>query len=350
MKKSPPMKKFAILATGSIKLVATTAALLITSGQPTFAADENVKLTDNDGKLRIELDGKLFTEYLYDDNRADFFPFFYPIIGADESPMMRNFPMKKVRGESDDHPHHRSLWFGHHDINGVDFWAVNANNKQPLGKTVHQKFTNIKSGSDSGTFTSINHYIAPGGKIVCTDERTVVIHKRDPKTDARILDFTITFKADHGKVVFGDNKDGCMAIRLNPSMRVDPQRKNVEDPIPAEGHILNSEGIRDKDAWGKRADWVDLTGPVNGKPVGVAIFDHPSNLRHPTWWHARTYGLVSANPFGKHHFEKLDDDTAGNYTIKEGDELTLRYRFYFHRGDEKQGKIAEQYEAFSKEK
>lgn len=183
-----------------------------------------------------------------------------------------------------------------------------------------------------------------------TDERTIVIHNRDPKTDARILDFSITFKATNGKVVFGDNKDGCMAIRLHPSMRVDQQRKNIENPIKAEGHIFNSEGIRDKPAWGKRAKWVDMTGPVDGKAVGVSIFDPPSNLRHPAWWHARSYGLISANPFGKHHCEDLKDDpTAGNYTLEEGEILTLRYRFYFHKGDEKQAKVAEHYENFSKE-
>ena len=320
------------------------------TGLHTFAADEGVKLTDADGKIRIELDGKLFTEYLYNSGKSDFFPIFYPVIGPGEVLMTRDYPMKKRAGESNDHPHHRSLWFGHHDINGVDFWAVQGNRNQPLGKTLHQKFTNMKSGKDSGGFTSENNYVGPDGKIICTDERTVVIHKRDPKTDARILDFTITFKASHGKVVFGDNKDGCMAIRLHPSMRVDPQKKNIKNPIPAEGHMLNSEGIRDKPAWGKRAKWVDLTGSVDGKPVGVAIFDHPSNLRHPTWWHARTYGLISANPFGRHHFEGIKDNpTIGNYTLKEGGKLTLRYRFYFHRGDEKQGKVAEHYDAFSKE-
>ncbi|MFK5923995.1 MAG: PmoA family protein [Verrucomicrobiota bacterium] len=342
------MKKSSLFLNGSAMLASATLLLFSSTHAP--AADEGVKITDGDGKLRIELDGKLFTEYLYNSGKSDFFPIFYPVLGPGEVLMTRDYPMKKREGESSDHPHHRSLWFGHHDINGVDFWAVQGNNKQPLGKTVHQKFTNIKSGKNSGTFTSENNYVTPDGKIVLTDERTIVIHQRDPKTDARMLDFTIKFKASHGKVVFGDNKDGCMAIRLHPSMRVDQQRKDVENPIKAEGHILNSEGVRDKPAWGKRAKWVDMTGPVDGKAVGVSIFDHPSNLRHPTWWHARSYGLVSANPFGKHHFEGLKDQPeAGNYTLDEGKTLTLRYRFYFHQGDEKQGKVAEHYEAFSKE-
>ncbi len=337
------------ITTPSILALSLVSAALLVFPNPASAA-EGVKISQDDGKLRIELDGKLFTEYLYNSGKSDFFPIFYPVIGPGEVPMTRDYPMKERAGESSDHPHHRSLWFGHHDINGIDFWAVKENGNQPLGKTVHQKFTKIESGLDSGIFTSENNYVAPDGKVVCSDERTVVIHRRDPKTDARILDFTITFKASNGDVVFGDNKDGCMAIRIHPSMRVDPQRKDVENPIPAEGYIVNSEGVRDKPAWGKRAAWVDMAGPVNGKMVGVAIFDHPSNLRHPTWWHARSYGLISANPFGKHHFENIKDNPkAGNYTLEAGQNLTFRYRFYFHKGDEKQGKVAEHYKAFSKE-
>ena len=59
---------------------------------------------------------------------------------------------------------------------------------------------------------------------------------------------------------------------------------------------MNSAGNRDNDAWGKRADWCDYFSEHDGKVYGVAIFDHPQNLRHPTWWLARDYGLFGANP------------------------------------------------------
>ena len=78
------------------------------------------------------------------------------------------------------------------------------------------------------------------------------------------------------------------------------------------------------------APQVRLVG-VDGEPVGVAIFDHPDNLRHPTWWHARTYGLVAANPFGVHDFERQPAG-AGDLVLAQGEELTLRYRVVMHRG------------------
>ena len=77
---------------------------------------------------------------------------------------------------------------------------------------------------------------------------------------------------------------------------------------------------------------------IDGKTIGMAIFDHPSNPRHPTWWHARYYGLVAANPFGIHDFEKQPDGT-GDLTIPAGKSVTFRYRFLFHEGDYKAADI-----------
>jgi hypothetical protein len=108
-----------------------------------------------------------------------------------------------------------------------------------------------------------------------------------------------------------------------------------------------STGARDEDTWGTRADWCDYYGPVEGKTVGVAIFDHPQNPRHPTWWHVRDYGLFAANPFGRHDFEKLEDKSVGNLTVPAGKSITFRYRFYIHEGNEKEAKVAEKYAEYA---
>jgi hypothetical protein len=113
-----------------------------------------------------------------------------------------------------------------------------------------------------------------------------------------------------------------------------------------QGRIVTSEGARDGDAWGKRAKWVDYSGPVNGKTAGVAIFDHPKNPRHPTWWHVRTYGLFAANPLGAHHFENKPVG-AGDLKLAAGERVTFRYRFVFHAGNEKAAGIEERYTAYS---
>jgi hypothetical protein len=71
---------------------------------------------------------------------------------------------------------------------------------------------------------------------------------------------------------------------------------------------------------------------VEGKVLGIACFDHPANLRHPTTWHARDYGLIAANPFGLSDFQKKPKGT-GDHVIPAGEKLTLQYRWLFHEGD-----------------
>jgi len=123
---------------------------------------------------------------------------------------------------------------------------------------------------------------------------------------------------------------------------------------PGQGHIVMSSGLRDEETWGKRADWCYYYGPVSGgtnglETLGVAIFDHPGNPRHPTNWHVRDYGLFAANPFGLSFFEKKPKN-AGDMTIAAGQSVTFRYRFYYHRGDEKEAQVAEHYKKYAAEK
>jgi len=283
-----------------------------------------VKITELGDRLRVEIDEKLFTEYRFKNVPR---PYFYPVIGPSGENITRHWPMKEGENEEHDHPHHRSLWFTHGDVNGHDFWSE----EKGFGRIVHDKFLEVASGGEAGVIQSRNRWVADNGEIICTDTRT---HKFYNRADGQIMDFEITICASEGKVAMGDTKEGSMAIRLAPTMRV--------EGTVGEGHIINSEGNRDKQAWGKRAVWCDYYGPVNGKVVGVAIFDHPQNPKHPTWWHVRPYGLFAANPFGVHYFENKPKGT-GNITIPSGQSLTFRYRLYFHKGDEKQAKVAEHY-------
>ncbi len=76
--------------------------------------------------------------------------------------------------------------------------------------------------------------------------------------------------------------------------------------------------------------------------------NHPSSFRFPTYWHVRTYGLFAANPFGWHHF-RGSDDQDGSHTLAPGESITFSYRFLFHKGDEKEAKVAEAFKAYAAE-
>ncbi|MDA1275130.1 MAG: PmoA family protein [Verrucomicrobia bacterium] len=296
---------------------------------------KGVSIIDQGDKVRIEVGGKFFSEYHYGkyDGKDVPRPFFYPVIGPGDAPMTRNWPMKEGKDEAKDHPHHRSLWYAHGAINDHDFWSESPS----AGTTVHEKFLALKSGNDKGVIQSKNKLVAKDGTIVCTDERTMTIYNL---ASDRMIDFEITIRASHGDVTFGDTKEGTMAIRLPATMRL--------KGTVGQGHIVNSEGVRDGATWGKRAAWCDYVGPVNGKTLGVAIFDHPGNPRHPTWWHVRDYGLFAANPFGIHDFERSPDKHLGDLRLPAGESITFRYRFLFHEGDTVQGKVANRYSEYSK--
>jgi Family of unknown function (DUF6807) len=151
----------------------------------------------------------------------------------------------------------------------------------------------------------------------------------------RVIDCEFTIFADHGPVTMGDTKEGTFAIRV---------AKPLDSPP---GHMVNSAGATgEKAIWGKRADWVNYDGKVEGEEVGIAVFDIPENFRHPTYWHARAYGLLAANPFGIRKFTH-NNHANGSYTIPMGGSLRLRYRVLIHHGDYQQAGVAKAYKQYT---
>jgi len=317
----------------TIKRIATiTAALLCAFAMHSSVADKNapIEIALDSTFDQVTIGGKLFTELINaSDDRYENIPrpFFYPVIGPTGAAMTRNYPMKPgVEGEANDHPHHRSLWFAHGSVNGIDYWTQGKGKGTIVGNFRSTTDRPLLSSDKFGHVpTSTNQYlwIDTKGKAVLTQEQSyfVLVHK----DDSRVIDITQKLSPVKGveQVKFGDTKEGTMAMRLHPALRL---KGDV-----ATGKAINSEGVTGKDIWGKRAKWVAYWGVIDGKTCGVAIFDHPTNLRHPTWWHARDYGLVAANPFGIHDFEKKPKGT-GDYTLKQGETLSLRYRFVFFAG------------------
>lgn len=301
-------------------------------------AGSGVQIAGLPDRLRVEINGKLFTEYFFKDVPR---PYCYPILGPQGIPMTRNWPMKDTPGEEHDHQHHRSFWFAHGAMNGHDFWSE----QKEFGKTIHESFTKIRSGQKEGVIQSRNKWTAKDGMVVATDERTLRIYNRPD--NERLFDFEITLHPANGDLTFGDTKEGTFALRLAETMRLKANKENTGKPG---GHIVNSEGQRDDATWGKRAKWCDYYGPVGGRTLGAAIFDHPKNPRFPTWWHVRDYGLFAANPFGQHDFENLPNKTAGNLIVPAGQSVTFRYRVYLHEGDDQESKVAEHYADFIKSK
>ena len=288
----------------------------------------SIALKKEDVAVVVTVDGKLFTKYVYNDERRAK-PILYPVIGPNDIPMTRRYPIEEAgEGEAKDHPHHASLWYTHGEVNGISFWHIG----KGTGTIIHEKFLKL----EGNVIATRNKWVDSKGNVVCRDERTLAFHGEG---DERAIDVTVKILADSGDVTFGDTKEGSMGIRSNPILRL---KGSV-----AKGKALNSAGDTDKALWGKRAAWVSYWAPLEKKVVGFSIFDHPTNPRHPTWWHARDYGLVAANPFGIHNFERKPKGT-GDMKVKNGESVSFRYRFLFHANDAKTAGIAKRYEEWAK--
>lgn len=300
--------------------------------------------------IAVLIDGKLFADYVIGNAPK---PFVWPIVGPTGKEMTRAYSSKWVDGEKTDHPHQRSFWFTHGDVNGVDFWSEAPGDGSPLGhkepkpgqpqfsghgSIVHKAYLKNEVVDGAAVISTQNDWVSPSGKKMLEDERTLTF--RDGG-EWRSIDFDITLKATDGDVHFGETKEGSFGVRVPTTMDVDHK--------PEGGKIVTSEGKTDKDAWGTRAPWVDYSGQVGGEHLGIAVLNHPSSFRHPTRWHVRTYGLFAANPFGATSFDKETKDESGA-TIKSGESITLRYRVIFHKGDAESADIAGAYKAYAEAK
>jgi hypothetical protein len=314
--------------------------LLLTAVCASIAVEASAEVTakkSKDGKkVAVQIDGKPFAEYL---TLSGTKPIVWPIIGPTGKAMTRQYPMRdKAADENPDHVHHRSLWFTHGAVNGYDFWTEPKKGRpnRSHGMIKHRQFTKI-AGGKVVVIATRNDWLSPKGKKILEDERTLSF---GANADSRWIDFDITLKATEGLVKFGDTKEGMMGIRMAAPLK--PKAKKG-------GKLINAQGQVNGKAWGKRSPWVDYSGKLDGQAVGICMMNHPSSFRYPTYWHARTYGLCGANPFGVRDFEG-DDSLDGSYTLPKDKTITFRYRFLFHKGDAKEAKLAEAFNTYVKQK
>lgn len=282
-------------------------------------------------KIEVKIDGELFTNYYY--SKEYIRPFLHPVIGPYGESVTRNYPIiKDIPGETTDHIHHRSIWVAHGDVNGVDDWSE----EEGCGRITQKKFINISEG-ECGIISSENSWVDSSGKKILKEEREIKIIPLQDKE--KFIDFEITFFAENSDIIFGDTKEaGIISVRVATCLDGDKS-----------GRIENSEGgIFEKETWGERAKWCDYSGISAGEKVGICIFDHPENLRYPTYWHVRDYGLMAANCFAISQY-KGNKGKEGNYTLKKGGNLKFEYRIYIHKGDAKEANIEEKYQDYIKE-
>ena len=278
-----------------------------------------LKYVTDESKVEVWVDGDLFTVYQYGPAYKDK-PVFYPVFSPAGALVVREIPFdnQELR-ESQDHHHHQSVFMSYGDVDWKDFWSHRKGER-----IVHRGMTEV-----DGSFTALLEWLDGEGAPTLDEIRRVEF---GATTDSRWMDHTITLLPKQKLLHFNDTKEGMFAIRLADELREDE----------GTGRYINAFGWETaKEIWGKRSPWVALRGSVQGKDVTVAIFEHPSTRNHPSYWHARAYGLFAVNPFGRKDFVK--GSTPLDTVLPADGKLRFRYRIVIYTGKVSKERLDQDY-------
>lgn len=305
---------------------------------------QGVSVVPREAERRVDvyIDGQPFTAYIWPETLKK--PVLYPLRTATGTLLTRGFPMDPRPGERVDHPHHVGLWFNYGDVNGVDFWnnstALKPEEQKKMGTIHHRRVVRAEGGKQRGELVVASEWVMPDGKPVMQEETTYVFHSGP--NNFRAIDRITKLTALDSKVTMRDNKEGVLGIRVareleHPSDKPDVYTDAAGRPTPVAkldntgvvGKYISSENQIGDDVWGTRGRWTMLSSTIKGEPVTLAILDHPQNVGHPTYWHARGYGLFAANPLGQKVFstDKKEPQTRElNYQLEPKQSTVFRHR------------------------
>lgn len=313
---------------------------------PVEEMDKRITITHNpdEKKAEVRIDGALFTAYIYPSSIAK--PVLFPLQTASGKQLTRGFPLDPKPGERVDHPHHVGHWLNYGDVNGLDFWnnseAIPEEKRGGYGTIYHGEIIEISDGDDEAILSVTAKWNTPAATTLLNEATTFVFGVTG---DTRYIERTSTLTATDHDVAFEDNKEGMIAVRVTRAMELPTDKPAIftdaqGNPTEVEamnnegvnGDYLSSEGLEGNDVWGTRAKWVLLYSQIEEDPVAIAILDHPDNIGYPTYWHARDYGLFSANPLGQKVFSEGKEEL--HFNLKAGESVTFKYKILVHSGSE----------------
>jgi hypothetical protein len=270
-------------------------------------AESPVTFQRQTGRMQIQIGGRPFATYVWEDPEVRR-PYFAAIHAPNGVQVTRTHPPVEGRDATDHATMHPGMWLAFGDLSGADFWR----NK---GTVRHVEFLEMPEGSkDGGSFAVRNKY-ASDGQTICEEICRIAIRLRP---SCFLVDWTSEFTSVTA-FQFGDQEEMGLGVRVATPMTV-----------KSGGRIVNSDRLQDeKQVWGKQADWCDYRGAIDGQPVGIALMPDPRNFRR-SWFHARDYGVLVANPFGQNAFTKGD---KSKIIVRPGETMRLRFGVLIHSGD-----------------
>lgn len=286
-----------------------TCALAVLAGSilsfvlgPLSAADRPLlNIAAASGALDIRQGDKLLATYVYCDQDI-LRPYFTNLHAPDGLRITRNHPPKTGADSIDHADMHPGVWLAFGDIDGADFWRNRAS-------VEHVEFIESpQSDDDHASFVVRNRYRA-GEKIICVETcRHQVVLRRQ----GCFVLYDSTFRNEGSAFAFGDQEEMGLGVRVADSFRVDG----------GNGRILAADGSKnERQVRGNRSRWCDYSGLVDRRRAGLVVMMHPQNFRK-CWYHARDYGVLIANPFGR---QALAGGEPSRVVVEAGETLRLRF-------------------------
>jgi hypothetical protein len=264
----------------------------------TFLHCEVIPLPAHEASFRIDGAERLRWHFGPDYPR----PFFFPLIGPSGTPLTR-------MGHPGDpsHDHHRSIWFAHEKVLGINFWGDNT-----TARIRQNAWLCYKDGTDEAVMACRLGWFDGHDPKELLEQELVVAVRPGPDGET-FIELQSTFRPTADTLEFGKTNFGFLAVRV---------AKHISAHFGG-GTLTNSEGAVGEPAiFAKPAKWADYSGPSpKGGAEGITYFDHPTNPGHPTKWHVREDGWMGASVC-------LD----GPVTTTKAKPLTLRYLLHAHAG------------------
>ena len=307
--------------------------ILVISAGFANAQSVKLKLSESEKRVDVEIDGKLFTSYRWDERIKR--PVLYPLMTVGGAFVTRGFPFETRDGETVDHPHQVGVSFSYGDVNGIDFWNTStfrsAKELERMGTIVHQKFLSIKSGNGRGEMVTTAVWLSPSGKPMLAETTKYVFNA---KGKLRSIDRETKLTAVGTDAVFGDSKEGMYAIHVSSELEQadqvgvkvtgrDGTISKRESADILSGKYASSEGLTGNNVWGTLGKWACVSGRIGEEDVTVAMFDYRKNHNFPSRMMVRGYGLLALNPFGQKLFDPKMEERK--FTLSKGRSMTFRH-------------------------
>ena len=301
-----------------VTFASTVALVTAMSVAAAEIGSEPVEFAQGNGQLTVAIDGLPVAVYYFKDEKITR-PFFAHVRAPSGVQVTRHHPPIEGQDLGDHDTFHPGIWMSFGDISGSDYWRI-------LAPVRHSAFVEQpKRGAGKGSFAVRNEYLdqKDPSKVVC-DEVARYTFLSHP--EGYLLLWDSTFSSDD-EFTFGDQEEMGLAFRVATPLRV--EKESEGGLSPGNGTILDSEGRKNgEQVWGNSANWCEYSGTIAGERAGITLFCHPKNFR-PSWFHARDYGLLAANPFGRRAFGKGEKSSIG---IKPGDNMRLQFGLLIHSG------------------